>query len=149
MPKYSDALTLPRALCNGMRELRMTTFQRVLEEAETYAHAVHAEKTEEWKGHFARMLAYIGVSTPTSFKHVAARSTGEQSEQGSASFLLVAARFLLLTMRAGRLENTRSRAQSTADKVRDLVKGRFPFRLVLLELIIARREELGRRDGSP
>ena len=45
----------------------MTTFQRVLEEAENYADAVHAEKTEEWKGHFARMLAYIGVSTPTSF----------------------------------------------------------------------------------
>jgi hypothetical protein len=67
MPKYCDAFTLPRALCNGMREPRMTTFQRVLEEAETYADAVHAEKTEEWKGHFARMLAYLGVSTPTSF----------------------------------------------------------------------------------
>src|SRR5207244_10297254 len=37
------------------------------EEAQTYAGAKHAEKTEEWKGHFARMIAYIGVSTPASF----------------------------------------------------------------------------------
>jgi hypothetical protein len=50
-----------------MREPRMTTFQRVLEEAQTYAGARHAEKTEEWKEHFARMIAYIGVSTPASF----------------------------------------------------------------------------------
>jgi hypothetical protein len=62
-----DTLTLRGALCNGMREPRMTTFQRVLEEAENYADAAHAEKTEEWKRHFARMLAYVGVSTPTSF----------------------------------------------------------------------------------
>jgi hypothetical protein len=66
-PEYRDALALPRALCNGMREPRMTTFKRVLEEAQTYADVAHAEKTEEWKGHFARMLAYIGVSTPASF----------------------------------------------------------------------------------
>jgi hypothetical protein len=45
----------------------MTTFKRVLEEAQNYGDAAHAEKTEEWKGHFARMLAYIGVSTPASF----------------------------------------------------------------------------------
>jgi predicted metalloendopeptidase len=40
----------------------MTTFKRVLEEAQYYAEAAHAQKTEDWKGHFARMLAYIGVS---------------------------------------------------------------------------------------
>jgi len=66
-PLFSDAFRLPTTLCNGMREPRMTTFKRVLEEAQNYAGATHAEKTEEWKGHFARMIAYIGVSTPTSF----------------------------------------------------------------------------------
>ena len=45
----------------------MTTFKRVLEETQNYVDVAHAEKTEAWKGHFARMLAYIGVSTPTSF----------------------------------------------------------------------------------
>ena len=44
----------------------MTTFRQVLEEIQNYADAAHADKTEEWKGHFARMIAYIGVSTPAS-----------------------------------------------------------------------------------
>ena len=64
---FCDAFRLPTALCNGRREPRMTTFKRVLEEAQNYAGATHPEKTEEWKGHFARMIAYIGVSTPASF----------------------------------------------------------------------------------
>ena len=66
-PRFCQAFRLPTALCNGMREPRMTTFKRVLEEAQNYAGATHPEKTEEWKGHFARMMAYIGVSTPASF----------------------------------------------------------------------------------
>jgi hypothetical protein len=66
-PLFCEAFRLPTALCNGMREPRMTTFKRVLEQAQNYAGVTHPEKTEEWKGHFARMIAYIGVSTPASF----------------------------------------------------------------------------------
>jgi hypothetical protein len=67
LPTCSAAFTLPRVLSNGMREPRITTFKRVLEETQNYVDAAHAEKTEEWKELFARMIAYIGVSTPASF----------------------------------------------------------------------------------